>query len=61
MKTWTPADLELATSQFGANAAVVKTLSNLAPEQERKQVLFEGDVDKAVGELVKALQKEGAL
>ena len=59
--TWTPADLGLASDKIGANAAVVKTLSNLAPEQERKQILFEGEVDKAVGELVKALQKEGAL
>ena len=28
---------------------------------KKKQVLFEGEVDKAVDELVKALQKEGAL
>lgn len=61
VKTWTPADLELGANHFGASAAVVKTLTNLAPEQERKQVLFEGDVDKAVDELVKALQKEGAV
>jgi hypothetical protein len=40
---------------------MVQTLSNLAPVQERKQVLFEGDADKAVDELVKALQKEGAI
>jgi electron transfer flavoprotein beta subunit len=59
--TWSPADLSLAPDKIGANAAVVKMLSNLAPEQERKQVLFEGDVDKAVDELVKALKKEGAL
>lgn len=59
--TWSPADLGLASDQIGANTAAVKTLSNLAPQQERKQVLFEGEVDKAVDELVKALQKEGAL
>lgn len=61
MATWSPADLGLATDKIGANAATVKTLSNLAPQQERKQVLFEGEVEKAVDELVKALQKEGAL
>ncbi len=44
-----------------AGAQLTQTVSNLAPEQERKQVLFEGDIDKAVDELVKALQKEGAL
>ena len=58
---WTPADLGLTKEQVGANAALVKTLSNRAPEQERKQVLFESEVDKSVDELVKALQKEGAL
>ena len=61
MAMWTPADLGLAPDKIGANAVVAKMLSNLAPEQERKQVLFEGDVDKAVDELVKALKKEGAL
>lgn len=61
MTTWSHSDLGLDASQVGANAALVKTLSNLAPEQERKQVLFEGDTDKAVDGLIKALQKEGAL
>lgn len=56
IKNMTPADLGLS-----ASAPVVKTLSNLAPEQERRQVLFEGDADKTVDELIKALQKEGAL
>jgi hypothetical protein len=40
---------------------MTEMISNLAPEQERKQIVFEGEVDKAVDELVKALQKEGAL
>lgn len=53
----------MSSADLGVKSAapVVKTLSNLAPEQERKQVLFEGDADKAVDELVKALQKEGVL
>ena len=54
--TWSPADLGIAPS-----ASVVSTLSNLAPVQERKQVLFEGDVANAVDELVKALGKEGVV
>jgi electron transfer flavoprotein beta subunit len=53
---WSPADLGVS-----AGAPAVNTLSNLAPQQERKQVIFEGDVDKAVDELAKALQKEGVL
>jgi electron transfer flavoprotein beta subunit len=60
-KTWTPTDLGVTKEQIGAHAAHVKTVSNLAPEQARKQVLFEGEIDKTVDELVKALQKEGAL
>ena len=59
--TWSPADLGLAPDIIGVNGATVKTVSNLAPEQERKQTLFSGEADKAVDELVKALQKEGAL
>ena len=56
LKTLTPADLG-----FTLDSPMVKTLSNLAPQQERKQVMFEGDADKAVDELVKALQKENVL
>ncbi len=55
IKTWSPSDLALA-----GQTPLVKTISNLAPTLERKQILFEGDVDKAVDALVKALKKEGA-
>lgn len=56
IKTMTAADLDVR-----ASTPLVKTLSNLAPAQERKQILFEGEVGQAVDELVKALHKEGAL
>jgi electron transfer flavoprotein beta subunit len=64
--TWSAGDLGLGGEpagavQAGALAPLVQTLSNLAPEQDRKQVLFEGDADTSVDELVKALQKEGVL
>jgi electron transfer flavoprotein beta subunit len=59
--TWSPTDLGLSPDQIGPNAATTKTVSNLAPEQSRKLVLFEGDADKAVDELVKGLKREGAL
>jgi hypothetical protein len=36
-------------------------VSNLAPEQERKGIILEGDPDETVGKLVDALRKEGAL
>lgn len=61
LTTWSPADLGLSPDQLGATVTMVRTLSNLAPEQQRKQVLFEGDAVKAVDDLVKALEKEGAL
>ncbi len=61
MTTWTPADLGLAKEQIGANAATTKTLSNLAPQQERKQMVFEGDLNETVDDLVKALEREGVL
>jgi len=59
--TWTPADLGLTPAHIGGHAATTTTLSNLAPAQARKQVLFEGEPDKIVDELVKALQKDAVL
>ncbi len=61
IKAMSPADLELAPEQVGSKTVGIETVSNLAPEQERKQVLFEGETEKAVDELAKALQKEGVL
>jgi hypothetical protein len=40
---------------------MVQTLSNLAPAQQRKEVLFEGTAGEAAGELLKALEREGVL
>ncbi len=37
----------------------VETLSNLAPEQDRKQVIFKEDADTAAADLFNALQSEG--
>lgn len=56
IKVYSPADIG-----GSASPATAKMLSNLAPAQERKQMLFEGDLDKAVDDLVKALQREGAV
>jgi electron transfer flavoprotein beta subunit len=59
--TWGPADLGLAPDEVGGVASVVAVLSNLAPVQERKGVVFEGAADEAVDELLKALEREGVL
>ena len=45
----------------GHAALTVETLSNLAPEQDRKNVILEGDLDEQIDGLVDALIKEGAL
>ncbi len=55
IKLITAADLGI-----GAPPRFVRTLSNLAPLQDRKHVLLEGDIDKAVDALVCALDKERA-
>lgn len=58
---WGPADLGLSAEEVGEEAKSVETLSNLAPEQDRKQVILKGDRDEQVTALVDALTKEGVL
>jgi electron transfer flavoprotein beta subunit len=58
---WGPADLGLSADQVGPNAVSVDTLSNLAPEQDRKNIILEGDLDEKLSKLVDALTKEGVL
>jgi hypothetical protein len=38
----------------------VRVLSNLAPEQERKRVIFSEGIESDVPNLIKALLSEGA-
>jgi electron transfer flavoprotein beta subunit len=61
LNIWTLSDLGLSPQVIGPPASLVRVISNLAPEQERKGIIFEDDVDQAVGKLVEALRKEGAL
>ena len=58
---WTAADLGLSEDEVGAKGSVIEVVSNLAPEQARKQVVFEGELDEVIEELVNALTKEGVL
>jgi len=58
--TWGPDDLGVTAGMVGPAASALEVLSNLAPVQNRKQVLFE-DAAEGVVELVKALQREGVL
>jgi electron transfer flavoprotein beta subunit len=58
---WGPADIGLASGEVGAAASVVTVLSNLAPAQQRKEIVLEGTADEVVDELLKALEREGVL
>ncbi|NPV90596.1 MAG: electron transfer flavoprotein subunit beta/FixA family protein [Firmicutes bacterium] len=55
---------ELTPGELGFDLAGmqprVRTLSNLAPEQERKRILFSEGLDADVDNLIKALLSEGA-
>jgi electron transfer flavoprotein beta subunit len=57
---WTAQDLGVTADVVGAGAAKVATLSNRAPEQARKGLVYE-DPEEGVIEVVKALHREGVL
>jgi electron transfer flavoprotein beta subunit len=61
VQEWTPADLGLSEDEVGDKGSATEMVSNLAPEQERKQEVFEGDLDEVVENLVNALTREGVL
>jgi len=55
---------ELTAADLGFSEdeeAAIKMVSNLAPEQDRKQVVFEGDLDEVSEGLINALTQEGVL
>jgi electron transfer flavoprotein beta subunit len=55
------ADLGLSGDEVGMKGSVREIVSNLAPEQARKQVIFGGDLKDVVEKLVNTLTKEGVL
>ena len=61
LNIWNLSDLGISSSIVASASTSVRIISNLAPEQERKGVIFEGDVDEAVAQMVEALRKEGAI
>jgi len=60
LHTWEADDVGIAADEVGPEAAVVEVLSNLAPVQDRKNVIFE-DGEEGVVEVLKALEQEGVL
>jgi len=61
VQTWTPADLGLAEDEVGGKGVAIEVLSNLAPEEARKQVVLTGELDEMIDKLVDSLTKEGVL
>ena len=60
VQTWGLDDVGLAADSVGTAASSIEVLSNLAPVQDRKEILFE-DVEDGVVQLVQALEREGVL
>lgn len=61
LNIWALADLGIGPDVIGSVSSSVRVISNLAPEQERKGIIFEGDLNEAVGKIVQALRKEGVI
>ena len=57
---WTSVELNLSSQVVGASAAQVEILSNLAPQQTRKGLIYE-DMEEGIAEIIKALHHEGVL
>lgn len=56
---WKAADIGLSAAELGPEA--LEIISNLAPEQERKNVMLDGDLDEVANRLVEALTQEGVI
>jgi len=61
LNVWSLKDLGINPDRLGSAASGIQVISNVAPEQERKGIIFEGEVNEMVGRLVDALRKEGAI
>lgn len=61
VQEWSAADLGLAAEQVKAAAGAVRQVSNLAPLQQRKGVIFSGPAEETAGKLADALRKEGVI
>ena len=57
---WGVEDLDLSIEEINSEPALVVELSNLAPTQDRRGIIFE-DTEEGVVEVLKALQQEGVV
>ncbi len=58
---WTLAELGINADEVGGNANQIEVLSNLAPQQERKNTMLEGTLEEQIDALLRALEHEGVL
>jgi len=61
LQEWISEDLGLSAHEVGKKASSLEVISNLAPEQERKNVTLEGEIDEVVEQLTDALTREGVI
>jgi len=61
LRIWTLTDLGISADRVRAATTGTQVIRNLAPQQERKGVIFEGEIDQSVDKLVEALRKEGVV
>jgi electron transfer flavoprotein beta subunit len=61
LQEWSAQDLGLSSAEVGKGASSLEAISNLAPEQERKNITLEGELDEVTEQLVDALTREGVL
>jgi electron transfer flavoprotein beta subunit len=59
LQEWNAAAIGLTAAELGETDS--RVISNLAPVEQRKKIIWEGKVDENVDNLVNALQKEGVL
>jgi electron transfer flavoprotein beta subunit len=61
IQEWTLADLGVDPQTVRSQADEIEVQSNLAPAQDRKNVMFEGTLGEQVDALLRALEHEGVL
>ena len=58
---WTLTELDISADEVSGEASQIEVLSNLAPEQERKNEMLEGTLEEQIDALLRALEHEGVL
>ncbi len=61
LQEWTGEELSLSAHEVGKEASSLEVIRNLAPEQERKNIILEGKIDEVVEQLTDALTREGVI